>query len=909
MNFSRFASALARLPILFIAVLCPYVAGADESLQSYDIEAQPMGQALKAFAAQTEIQVAFAPETVEGLVAQAVEGDFVPESALQALIDESGLDYEFASDRLVVVHAPHSNDQRGASDSGNARPTPVLMAQNQTSQAQTTASSRSEDKAETQVEQSAVPLEEIIVTGTNIRGVENPTVPVLTFDREDIALSGATTVDDFLRTIPQNFSSETQLTAESGNPFTSGRNRSQGATVDLRGLGGGSTLVLLNGRRLPFSGDAAIVDVNVIPLGAIERVEILTDGATAVYGSDAVGGVINFITRDDYVGLDVNARYGTVTEGSREDWGVGGTGGYSWGSGSAFVGIDYQEEKPLLVEERDFINLALAREGATLGSNVERLGVSGSVKQEITSKLRLNVNTFYSDNTSDSFTLTNDVPGLSVSEQTSLSINPSVEFDITDKITAAFFADITRNRTNLSFTDPSSDTLLRRQDFENDLTVYEGRIAGKLMDVPGGAVAFSIGGLFRSEEFLLSNIIGPNSGISTPGERDIWAGYGELLVPVFANNNTIPFAQRLEISIAGRYEDYSDFGDSFDPKIGLYWEVVDELSFRASYSEAFRAPDLLSINNPQIVTTSAFPVSFFTGQRPNEEPFVDDFFGSGPAYTFIIRANGNPDLQPERAKTWSAGFAYEPSFISGLSLEGNFFDISYTDRLESYSIVTAIQNPAFFALADVDPDINDIQAIFDRGAAGEINFFNFFGYAPEDIQVLFEPSFTNVAERDKRGDDLAFNYTRETEFGDLSAGVNATYLIDYIGRLTALAPSDDEIDTLYRPVDLKLRGDLSWARDGFTAFAAVNYVDNYRDNPDRALANDISSWTTVDLALSYDTRDDFGDFANNVKLGFNVTNLFDEDPPFVTTPFGLNFDSANATPWGRQVTFTIAKSF
>ena len=145
MNFSRFASALARLPILFVAVLCPYVAGADESLQSYDIEAQPMDRALKAFAAQTEIQVAFAPETVEGLVAQAVEGDFVPESALQALIDESGLDYEFASDRLVVVHAPHTNDQGGDSDSGNVRPQPVLMAQNQTSQAQTTSNSRSSE--------------------------------------------------------------------------------------------------------------------------------------------------------------------------------------------------------------------------------------------------------------------------------------------------------------------------------------------------------------------------------------------------------------------------------------------------------------------------------------------------------------------------------------------------------------------------------------------------------------------------------------------------------------------------------------------------------------------------------------------------------------------------------------------
>ena len=904
MNFSRFASALARLPILFIAVLCPYVASADESLQSYDIEAQPMDRALKAFAAQTEIQVAFAPETVEGLVAQAVEGDFVPENALQALIDDSGLDYEFASDKLVVVHAPQSNDQGGASDSGNARPTPVLMAQNQTSQAQTTASSRSEDKAETQVEQSAVPLEEIIVTGTNIRGVENPTVPVLTFDREDIALSGATTVDDFLRTIPQNFASETQLTAESGNPFTSGRNRSQGTSVDLRGLGGGSTLVLLNGRRLPFSGDAAIVDINVIPLGAIERIEVLTDGATAIYGSDAVGGVINFITGDDYKGLDINARYGRTTNGSMRDWSVGSTGGFSWSSGSAFIGVDYQEEEPLLAEERDFINLVNGREDATLGSKVERTGVSGSVKQEIGSKLRLNIDTFFSSTTSDSFSVTNSIPLANLSEQTLFSVNPSVKFDIIDRIAAAFFVDVTRNRTDTTRTFPLDD-IVATDDFDNDLTAYEGRIYGKAFDLPGGTVSFALGGLFRSEEFETAE----DGVVRTSGERDVWAGYGELLIPIFGDANALPLAQKLELSLAGRYEDYSDFGDSFDPKIGLYWEINSDLSLRASYSEAFRAPDLTSVSQLQLAIASGFPLSFATGQRPDEAPFIDEFFGLGPAFAYLLPTGGNPDLKPERAKTWSAGFAYEPGFLEGLSLEGNFFDVSYTDRLENVNFISSLQNPAFFSLADIDPDINEIQAFFDRAAAGDIIFSNQSGLGPEDIQILFSPTFTNVAERDVRGFDLTFNYIRETKFGEFSAGANATYLIDYIGRLTALAPSVDEINVLYRPVDLKMRGYLSLSGGGFTAFTAVNYVDSYRDEIDESIANKIDSWTTIDLSLSYETgtRSENG-LVNNVRLGFNITNLFDNDPPFVATPFGLNFDSANATPWGRQVNFTITKS-
>ena len=862
-----------------------------EETRQFDIEAQPLSRAIAEFSRQSDINVVASSRMTMGLRSQALKGEMRPQEALKVIIGDAALDPQMqANGSIVLAENDQSADFR---DRSLIRVAQVLDVSSE--------DPASEDDA-------YLDADEVIVTGTNIRGVENPTVPVLQFDREDIDLSGAATVDDFLRTIPQNFASETQLTAESGNPFTSGRNRSQGTSVDLRGLGGGSTLVLLNGRRLPFSGDAAIVDVNVIPLGAIERIEVLTDGATAVYGSDAVGGVINFITRDNYRGLDVNARYGTVTEGSREDWGVGGAGGFSWGSGSAFAGVDYQEEKPLLVEERDFINLVNGREGATLGSDTERLGVSGNVKQEIGSKLRLAVNTFYSNTTSESFSVTNSVPEINLSEQTSLSINPSIEYDVTDRITASFFADITRNRTDATATETISGTV-RPNNIDNDLTVYEVRISGQAVDLPGGAVSFSLGGLYRSEEFLLP-VIGGTADDNIVGERDIWAGYGELLLPIFGDANALPFVQKFEVSVAGRYEDYSDFGDSFDPKIGLFWEVNDDLSFRASYSEAFRAPDLLSINTPQFVLTGALPESFFTGQRPDEAPGIDDFFGFGPAYTYIFPTGGNPDLRPERAKTWSAGFAYEPGFLEGLSLEGNFFDISYKDRLENILFTDSIQNPAFFELADVNPNVNDIQAIFDREAAGEITISNFFGFTANDIQVLFSPRFTNVAERDVRGVDLTFNYTREMALGDISVGANATYLIDYIGRLTALAPSSDDINTLYRPIDFKLRGDLSWSRGGFTAFTAINYVDGYRDNIDGSIANGIDAWTTIDLSLSYETGTRFDNMVvNNVRFGFNVTNLFDNDPPFVATPFGLNFDSANATPWGRQVNFTIAKSF
>ena len=752
-------------------------------------------------------------------------------------------------------------------------------------------------------------MEEIVVigTGTNIRGVENPTVPVLTFDKDDIDLSGAATLDDFLRTIPQNFASETQLSANSGNPNDSGRNRTQGTVVDLRGLGPGSTLTLLNGRRMTAAGESSTVDINVLPLGVIERVDVLTDGATAVYGSDAVGGVINFITRKDYEGFDVRARYGTVTEGSKEDFGVGGAGGLSWGSGGVFAGVDYQETRPLLVEERDFIDLTRAREGSTLGADSERSSVAGGISQNFGPKARLGIDVLYSDVSSESFSLTFGIPQESLSSQKALFVNSRFEYSATDNLTAAFLMDYGRNQVDNMQAFPTIAGFTRSSNFDNELHVYEGRVSGRLIELPGGALSFSVGGLHRGEEYFGDGTAGTAAPVLIASAvRDVWAGYAEVLVPVFGEANALPLIQRFELSFAGRYEDYSDFGNTLDPKVGLYWEVNEGLSFRASYSEAFRAPDLQSINRERTFRVSLSPASEFTAVAPSE------FFSTDPdnRYLVIRELGGNPDLGPETAKTWSAGFSYEPSFSEGLSFGGNYFSIDYTNRLEFISANDPVQDSAFREFVDIPPNPTEIRALFDRAAAGEVVLINPAGQSPEDIQAVFANSFQNIAARDVSGFDLNVTYSTDTDIGQFSVGANASYLIDYKARPTPNSQTTEQVNILYRPVDFKLRGSLLWARNGFTVFTAVNYVDGYRDNPDSLIANPITSWTTADLSLAYDAGERFEDlFANGTRIGLSVTNLFDNDPPFVTTPFGLNFDSANANPWGRQVNLTISKKF
>lgn len=150
----------------------------------------------------------------------------------------------------------------------------------------------------------------IEVTGSRIKRVDaEGSLPITTYTREDLAASGVTTVAEFVRTMP--FAQAGNFRPQSGTSFAGF------AGADLRGLGGERTLVLLDGKRLPKAAQTgSMADMNTIPMAAIERVEILLDGASAIYGSDAIGGVINFITRKDFQGAELSVGYtDPVTDG------------------------------------------------------------------------------------------------------------------------------------------------------------------------------------------------------------------------------------------------------------------------------------------------------------------------------------------------------------------------------------------------------------------------------------------------------------------------------------------------------------------------------------------------------------------------------------------------------------------
>ena len=195
-------------------------------------------------------------------------------------------------------------------------------------------------------------LEEVIVTGSRIaRTPEELAGNLIVLDGDFIRASGEATLERVLRQLPQNANS----TVESfGSNLNSVTNFTGASTVNLRGLGSESTLVLVDGKRVGHSGFlGGVTDVSSIPLSLVERIEVLLDGASAVYGSDAVGGVINIITRRDYEGAELDLNYIQPADGSYSEWRGSLSGGFNAGGTRIRASVSHSEHSGLDGADRD----------------------------------------------------------------------------------------------------------------------------------------------------------------------------------------------------------------------------------------------------------------------------------------------------------------------------------------------------------------------------------------------------------------------------------------------------------------------------------------------------------------------------------------------------------------------------
>lgn len=318
----------------------------------FDIPELPIIDALKEFTTQTGLLVSFWPDaqTDQTMLVGPLRGKYTVEAALNRLLAKSGLAYQRTNDRSLVVMAP---SLLGAPRNGV---TPADK--DQTKQADGKPNIRDQSGPE---HASAVaagapgsasfdaalwrePLDEIIVTGSRIeRSGEGP-APVQVFTQETFQRLGAATVQDVLRYTPQQPFTRAQYYYQSGAEY-----------AQMRGIGVDTTLILINGRRVVPTSNSLVLnafDLNTIPLAAVERIEVLSDSASAIYGADAMGGVINVVTKKQIPRPVLDLQYGGV-DGGGQSLRSSLSAGYATDRLRSSLILDYFEQDFLLGTERE----------------------------------------------------------------------------------------------------------------------------------------------------------------------------------------------------------------------------------------------------------------------------------------------------------------------------------------------------------------------------------------------------------------------------------------------------------------------------------------------------------------------------------------------------------------------------
>lgn len=854
--------------VLAVALAMASLTGHAADTTAVDIPSGDLAAALEAYAKQTGLELVFRADQLKGLRTRGVQGVLSPQDAITRLLEGTNLRLQQDQATGAMVIAPNRPLETGSrtSRSEGAPPAPLTA--------------------------DTIELEEILVTGSHIRGVKYSASPVLTYSRDDIQRAGYATLDQFIVGLPQN--SAAGASEHNVGTDSAVGNNGYGSAVNLRALGPGASLVLLNGRRLAPGGNSGrFIDISMIPLAAIERVEILTDGASAIYGSDAVGGVVNFILRDDYEGAQTSARYGGVTTGDLREFQASQSLGANWDGGGTLLAYEYHHRDPLDARERTFASSTeLPR---TLLPEQERHSVYANVHHDLSERWSTFGDVLYSNRDAENqlayLGLRNEE--ISSSDQLFASLGSRVGLGSGWK--AQISASYSEYDLDASLLRTSVETgigELTRTRVNTDVWSFDALADGAVLELPGGELRLALGAAYREES------VQPIDGSLIPG-RYVKAAFSELFVPLVGAANRVPGIAALELSIAGRYEQYSDFGEDVTPKFGLRWQPVDGLSLRATYGESFKAPTV-------------------TDMAPGTEQllgFIASDFGidvEGDPLILLRAQSARPDLHEETSRSWTAGLDFQPDG-AGYSVSLTYFHIEFTGRIDS---------PVSGGFADFfsSPDVFGSYMVAGPGAAfvnerlSQATIFNDLTggvFTPDSVDLWADASVTNIAEERQSGLDVTLTYPLETPLGRFGWSVNGTYLTQFEKRVAPVAPARDVLNLLNQPVDLRVRSGLTWAGKKISAGVFLNYQDSYRNTDDAS--SRIDSWTTLDGQLRYDFEGARHQMLRGAKVVLSVQNVFDEAPPFVRSqgsPIAHpGYDSVNATPLGRFIALELAKDW
>ncbi len=835
---------------LFGGVAAMAILASSAQAQAADIRVpeEPLAQSLRAVANQTGTNILFTPEAVEGIRAHAVQGNMSAREAVEQLLSGSNLEVVSDGDGGLIVRKKEA-------------PRPQQHAE------------------------LSVP-ETVVVTGSRIPGAEVAS-PVVTVTGDLIKKQGYTDLGDVVRGLPQSYNGGQNPGVVPGAPGVSNQNITSGSSVNLRGLGADATLTLLDGRRLASDGFTQAVDISVIPVAAVDRLEVLLDGASALYGSDAVGGVANIIIKRDYDGLSVTGRYGAATQGGDEQAEFSGVGGKTWDGGGFLVAYSGEWDSGIDSTQRDFTSFLAPQN--TIYPSIMHQNVLVSGHQELAPNLELDLDAVYNFRNSHSDVSAFGVLTLMSSNSETWVVSPTLRMtlphDWSLALNASAAQDTSHTAQSVFFLGTSFGTTT--QCYCNTAQSVEFDAEGPVFTLPGGPAQVSLGAGYRNTGFKTG------VSISVGGSRHAFYAFAETNFPFVSQDQNIPFVNRLVLNVAARFENYSDFGSVVTPKVGLIWAPTADFDLRGTWGQSFKAPTLLQEYEPSFVDVA--PIALFGGSGP---------VGS----TGLLLQGGSKNLKPERANTYTAGIVFHPEWIENLTIGFDYFNINYTNRVLAPidNPGASFTNPAYADFINLAPSPALISSI----VAGADSVLNQTGVTPlnlSSIIAIADDRYTNATRQHVSGVDLSFNYAIDISAGTLTTSGNVAWLQGN-QETTPTSGTLQTVGTTYNPPKFRFRGGLGWTRDGLTLSAFANYIGGVK-NTVMVPNVDGDGMATVDIVGDYK----LGDWSpiENVELNLSIMNAFDQKPPFFNTgnPFIANYDSTNYSAIGRFVSFSITKSW
>lgn len=824
------------------------------AVRDYDLPAQSVASAIQAIARISGQNVAADAGLIQGRHAEAVKGRLSVEEALDRALAGTGLRAVKAAGGFVV---------------------------------------RPLDAADGTQADSA-PSGDIVVTGTRLRGA-NVASTVVTVRRSEIVNAGQANLGEFARSLPQSFGGGQNPGVGFNVPASSGINVGSAASFNLRGLGSDATLTLLNGRRLPYSSSAQSIDVSAIPLLAIDRVEIVPDGASALYGSDAVAGVVNLILRDKFDGLETAMRLGGSTDGGNFQQQYSAIAGTTWRSGRGFVAYEYEDDSAIFGRQRDY---ASTQRGLTLMPPLRSHRVIASAHQALFDGLTFAIDGLYNHRASGLLYALNTAGDLSVSRtnQTfaveTYALSPSLTaaigpWNIT--LAGSYGKDVTRYRGDTYSGVTLASTAQGR--YDNRSRSLELGATGPLFNLPGGPVRLAAGAGLRINDFSLFRGTGVISNIDASQHSRFV--YGELGVPLVSPAMSVPLIYRVEVNAAFRHEDYRGIGGVTTPKLGLIYAPTPDFDVKASWGRSFRAPTF--IQQYQVRQAVLYPTTLITTK----------VYPAGS--NALILFGGNRELEPERATSWSATLALHPRSLAGLNLDLSYFSTRYVDRIVGPVpfVSLALTSPLYADYVTASPSAATQSALL----ASVDQFLNITGaaYDPATVVAVINTANVNAGRQTIRGMDAILRYTSRLGGRDTLSVVGDVSYLDSDQQLTPAQPTQPLSGQLFNPPHWRARGSVTWSRDSFGATATLSRIGGVTD-PRSTPARAVRGMTLFDLSARYAFPAARGPL-RGLEIAVAGQNIFNAKPAVIATTQVTDtpYDSTNYSSTGRVLSFRLSK--